>query len=85
MTLIYTDNPMFINPYGPRRPLAMMKQEPYPTNQAAWARVRALWGRDDVHNPFILKNQANLFGILRRLRECLAGMLMLLLLPCGVR
>lgn len=55
VTLIYADGPMFINPYGPRRPLAMMKQEPYPTNAAALTRVRELWGRDDFHNPFILE------------------------------
>jgi len=55
VTLVYTDNPMFIDPYGPRRPLAMMKQEPYPTNAAAFGRVWALWGREDFHNPFILE------------------------------
>jgi len=54
VTLIYSDRPMFINPYGPRRPLAMMHQEPYPTNAAALTRVRELWGRDDFHNPFII-------------------------------
>jgi len=54
VTLIYADGPMFINPYGPRRPLATMRQEPYPTNAAALARVRELWGREDFHNPFII-------------------------------
>jgi DNA-binding XRE family transcriptional regulator len=54
VTLIYSDGPMFINPYGPRSRLAMMHQEPYPTNAAAIARVRALWGREDFHNPFII-------------------------------
>jgi hypothetical protein len=54
VTLIYSDGPMFINPYGPRR-LAMMKQEPFPTNAAALARVRELWGREDFHNPFIME------------------------------
>jgi hypothetical protein len=55
VTLIYSDGPMFINPYGPRRRLAMMREEPYPTNAAALARVRELWGRDDFHNPFIIE------------------------------
>ena len=54
VTLIYSDGPMFIDPYGPRRPLAIMRQEPYPTNAAALVRVRELWGRDDFHNPFII-------------------------------
>src|SRR6266446_10389463 len=42
VTLIYSDGPMFVNPYGPRRRLAMMQQEPYPTNTAAIARVQQL-------------------------------------------
>jgi transcriptional regulator with XRE-family HTH domain len=54
VTLIYSDGPMFINPYAPHR-LAMMKQEPYLTNAAALARVRELWGREDFHNPFIME------------------------------
>ena len=40
VTLCYTDGPMFIDPYGPRRKLAMLQQEPYPTNAAALARVK---------------------------------------------
>lgn len=55
LTLIFTDGPMFIDPYGPRRPLAMMRQEPYPSNAAAIARVIDLAGRDDFHNPFIIQ------------------------------
>lgn len=54
VTLIYTDGPMFINPSRPQR-LAMMKQESYPTNAAAVARVQQLWARDDFHNPFIIE------------------------------
>jgi hypothetical protein len=45
---------MFVDPYGPRRPLAVMRQEPYPTNADALLRVLALWGRNDFNNPFIL-------------------------------
>jgi len=55
VTLVYSDGPMFVNPYGPRRRLAMMQQEPYPTNTAALARVQQLWGRDDFHNAFIIE------------------------------
>jgi hypothetical protein len=55
VTLIYSDGPMFVNPYGPRRRLAMMKQEAYPTNAAAIARVQQLWGRDDFHNAMIIE------------------------------
>jgi len=55
VTLVYSDGPMFINPYGPRRRLAMMHQEPYPTNAAALARVQVLWGREDFHNPLIIE------------------------------
>jgi hypothetical protein len=54
VTLVYSDGPMFVNPYGPRRRLAMMQQEPYPTNTYALARVQQLWGRDNFHNPFII-------------------------------
>src|SRR5262249_51196205 len=31
----------------------MMQLEPYPTNSAALARVMVIWGKDDVHGPFI--------------------------------
>jgi hypothetical protein len=55
VTLIYSDGPMFVNPYGPRRRPAMMQQEPYPTNTAAIARLQQLWGRDSFHNAFILE------------------------------
>ena len=54
LTLIYSDGPMFVDPYGPRRRLAMMQQEPYPTNAAVLARVQQLTGRASFHNPFVL-------------------------------
>jgi DNA-binding XRE family transcriptional regulator len=53
VTLCYADAPMWIDPYGPRRKLASMELEPYPTNSAALARVRMIWDRPDVHGPFI--------------------------------
>lgn len=55
VTLVYSDGPMFINPYGPRNRVPSMHQEPYPTNTAALAQVQKLWGRNDFHNAFILE------------------------------
>ena len=54
VTLIYADGPMYIDPYGPRGRPAMMQQEVFPTNAAALARVRELWGGAEFHNPLIL-------------------------------
>jgi hypothetical protein len=54
VTLVYSDGPMFLDPYGPRRRPAMMQQEPYPSNAMALARVQELWGRNDFHNPFVI-------------------------------
>jgi transcriptional regulator with XRE-family HTH domain len=53
VTLIYTDGPMFVNPYGPNR-IARMKREPYQTNADALERVAILWGSDDFHSPLIV-------------------------------
>jgi hypothetical protein len=55
VTLVYSDGPMFVNPYGPRARPAMMQQEPYPTNTAALARVQQLWGRANFHSAFIIE------------------------------
>lgn len=55
VALVYSNGPMFINPYGPRRPLAMMQHENYQTNAAALARVQKLWNRDDFQNPLIME------------------------------
>jgi DNA-binding XRE family transcriptional regulator len=54
VTLVYSDGPMFLDPYGPRRRPAMMQQEPYPSNAMALARVQELWSRNDFHNPFVI-------------------------------
>lgn len=59
VTLIYADGPMFVDPYGPRGRLAMMQQESYPSNVMALARVQALWGRNDFHNPFIIEKDGS--------------------------
>jgi hypothetical protein len=53
VTLIYSDGPMFVNPYGPNR-LAMMQRELYPTNAEALERIYDLWGREDFHSPLIM-------------------------------
>jgi hypothetical protein len=55
VTLVYSDGPMFVDPYGPRRRPAMMQQEAYPANAAALARVQQLWGRDDFYNALIIE------------------------------
>jgi hypothetical protein len=69
VTLVYTDGPMFVNAYGPRRRPAMMQQEPYPTNAAAIARVQQLWSHDDFHNAFILEESgAPLWNIIELAR-----------------
>jgi transcriptional regulator with XRE-family HTH domain len=60
VTLCYTDGPMFVDPYGPRRKLAMLKQEPYLTNAAAIARVKIIWHRPDVHGPFIIEKSGEM-------------------------
>jgi DNA-binding XRE family transcriptional regulator len=54
LTLIYSDGPMFVDPYGPRRRPAMMQQEPHPTNAAVIARVQQLADSDNFYNPFVI-------------------------------
>jgi len=56
VTLIYTDGPMFLDPYGPPRSRpAMIRQESLPTNAAAITRVQKLWGRPGFCDPMILQ------------------------------
>jgi DNA-binding XRE family transcriptional regulator len=59
VTLCYADGPMWVDPYRPRNRYPMLRQEPYPTNSAAIARVRMIWGDDDVHGPFIMERSGN--------------------------
>jgi len=54
VTLIYTDRPMWVDPYGPRAPMAMMQQESQPNNATALGRVLDLWDRPDFTSPFIM-------------------------------
>jgi transcriptional regulator with XRE-family HTH domain len=69
LTLFYADGPMFIDPYRPRGRLAMLHQEPYPTNAAALARVQYLWGREEFDGPFIIeKSGAPLWNQIELLR-----------------
>lgn len=73
VTLIYTDGPMFVDPYGPRRPLAMMQQEPHPSNAAALARVQKLWGRSGFCNPFIVDKTTTPLWNFPELRRVVEG------------
>ncbi len=73
VTLIYSDGPMFVDPYGPRRRLAMMQQEPYPTNTAALARVQQLWDREDFHNAFIIEKSGKPLWNVVELERVVAG------------
>jgi Helix-turn-helix len=59
VTLVYTNGPMFIDPYGPRRPLAMMKQEPHLSNAAVLARAQMLASSREVCNPFVVEDGAH--------------------------
>ena len=59
VTLCYADGPMWVDPYRPRNRFPILRQEGYPTNSAALARVRMIWGDDDVHGPFIMERSGN--------------------------
>jgi hypothetical protein len=59
VTLIYSDGPMFVNPYGPNR-LAMMQRELYLTNADALERIYDLWGREDFHSPLIMEESGEI-------------------------
>jgi DNA-binding XRE family transcriptional regulator len=59
VTLCYADGPMWVDPYRPRNRYPMLQQEAYPTNSAALARVRMIWGGSDVHGPFIMERSGN--------------------------
>jgi DNA-binding XRE family transcriptional regulator len=59
LTLCYSDGPMWVDPYRPRNRFPMLRQEGYPTNSAALARVRMIWGDNEVHGPFIMERSGN--------------------------
>ena len=73
VTLIYADGPMFISPEGPRRPLAMMQQEPYLTNAAAVARVQKRWKDQDFYNPFIIEESGRSLWNIAELSRVMEG------------
>ena len=58
VTLNYSDGPMFIQPFGPRRAPALLHQETHPNNAAVLARVQVLAGADGMFNPFVLEDGA---------------------------
>jgi Helix-turn-helix len=55
VTLCYPDGPMWVDAYRPRNRLPSLQLEPYPTNSAALARVKMIWGTEGVHGPFIME------------------------------
>jgi hypothetical protein len=55
VTLCYADGPLWVDAFRPRNRLATLQTESYATNSAAIARVRKIFGRDDVHGPFIME------------------------------
>jgi DNA-binding XRE family transcriptional regulator len=60
VTLCYADGPMWVDVYRPRNRAPFLHQEPYPTNSAALARVKMIWGGDNVHGPFVLEQSGDL-------------------------
>ncbi|WP_271526925.1 MULTISPECIES: helix-turn-helix domain-containing protein [unclassified Bradyrhizobium] len=73
LTLIYSDAPMFVDPYGPRRRLAMIQQEPHPTNAAVLARVQQLAGQPNFHNPFVVAADQSTLWNLPELARVISG------------
>jgi len=69
VTLIFTDGPMFINPQGPQRQLAMMHREPFMTNAMALARACALWGQPGFESPLIMKPDGEMLWNMPQLRR----------------
>lgn len=55
VTLCYSDGPMWVDAYRPRNRLPSLQLEPYPTNSAALARVKMIWGTEGVYGPFIME------------------------------
>ncbi len=52
VTLVYSDSPMFVDPY--KGGMGMIQHKPFKTNAEALQHVREKWGAADFHNPFIL-------------------------------
>jgi DNA-binding transcriptional regulator YiaG len=73
VTLVYTDGPMFVSPYGRRGPLAMMQQEALPTNAAALGRVLELWGEPSFNSPLIMEETHDILWNAVELRRVAHG------------
>lgn len=73
VTLIFSNAPLFIPPYGPRPPLAMMKQESHTSNAAVLARVQMLAGSPIVVNPFVVEEGAHDLWNIVELQRVIAG------------
>jgi hypothetical protein len=73
VTLNYSDGPLFIQPFGPRRPLAMLHQETHPNNAAVLARVQVLAGADGMFNPFVLEEGAHDLWNIVELQRVMVG------------
>jgi transcriptional regulator with XRE-family HTH domain len=59
VTLVYSDGPMFRDPYEPQQRQPMMHQEQYDMNAQAITRVCELWPRGNFHNPFIIERSGS--------------------------
>jgi transcriptional regulator with XRE-family HTH domain len=55
-----TAGPVWVDAYRPRNRAPSLRQEPYPTNSAALARIKMIWADADVHRPFIMEESGGL-------------------------
>jgi DNA-binding XRE family transcriptional regulator len=60
VTLCWADGPVWVDAYRPRNRAPSLRQEPYPTNSAALARIKMIWADADVHRPFIMEESGGL-------------------------
>ena len=73
VTLNYSNGPLFIQPFGPRRPTAMLQQEVHLSNAAVLARAAMLASNDQVFNPFVLEDGAHDLWNIVELQRVVAG------------
>ena len=73
VTLVFSNVPLFIPPYGPRPPSGVMRQESHPSNAAGLARAQALAGNPGVVHPFILEEGARTLWNIVELQQVIAG------------
>jgi DNA-binding XRE family transcriptional regulator len=72
VTLVYSNGPMFIDPYGPRS-IPLLQQELYPTNLGALVRVFELWGTETFHNPMVLQKSGEVLWNVVQLQRMAGG------------